>query len=540
MPEITINDQSVQVPEGTNLIQAARKLGIDVPHFCYHPGLSVVGSCRMCQVEIEQGGRKRLDLACSNRAADGMIVRVDAPEAVKARKGVLEYLLMNHPIDCPICDDAGECKLQDYYMVHGLYDNRLDVAKWHKPKVHSLGPTVILDAERCVLCSRCVRFCDEIWGDRQLGIFGHGSNETLINYPGKELDNPYSVNVVDLCPVGALLEKSFRFQRRAWYLKSVKSVCPQCSRGCNIYLHFDVKHDYKQPGKRIFRVKPRYNSGVNRWWICDRGRVGYRFIDDPRRTRLPVVKGAKVSWERAIGFTAELMQATLKQSGPSSIAALVAPTASNEDAFTALRLLHETLKCDNLDYEIPATETLKADHLLLTDDPYPNRRGFKDLNFSPGQNGLNAAQIVAALQAGKIKGLILAGTDLKGLLGDQAPALADKLDWLIVVSHLEDDLWQRATVALPQAVYAERPGTFTNFKGLVQKFEKAVEPLGEALPQWQIWQRLELALGAKWGYEDEHAVFKALAENKSAYDTVDWFATFGVGPGPYNDNWYAW
>jgi len=273
MPELTIDGQSVQVPEGTNLILAARKLGIDIPHFCYHPGLTVVGSCRMCQVEIEVGGRKRVDLGCANAAADGMIVRVNAPEAVKARQAVLEFLLMNHPLDCPICDDAGECKLQDYYMLHGLYNSRLDVPKWHKPKVHSLGPTVVLDAERCVLCSRCVRFCDEIWGDRQLGIFGHGSNELLINYPGRELDNPYTENVVDLCPVGALLSKDFHYRRRVWYLKSVKSVCPMCSRGCNIYLHFDVDHDYAEPGTRIFRVKPRYNPSVNRWWISEPERL---------------------------------------------------------------------------------------------------------------------------------------------------------------------------------------------------------------------------------------------------------------------------
>jgi NADH-quinone oxidoreductase subunit G len=494
----------------------------------------------MCQVEIEAGGRKRLDLGCANAAADGMIVRVNAPEAVKARQAVLEFLLMNHPLDCPICDDAGECKLQDYYMGHGLYDNRLDVPKWHKPKVYSIGPRVILDAERCVLCSRCVRFCDEIVKVRQIAIFGHGSHEVLINYPGQELDNDYSVNVVDLCPVGALLEKKFRFQRRVWYLKSVKSVCPHCSRGCNTYLHFDVIHDYKQPGKRIFRVKPRYNPEVNNWWISDRGRHGFTFIDDPNRAKSPMIGGQETTWADALNRAAELILDGIKRHGQKGIATLVAPIASNEDAWTARRLLRETLKLANVDFEIPPGEKLKGDDLLLTDDPYPNRRGFRDLGFGPAEEGMTAVQIVRAIQEGKIKGLILCGSDLKGVLSEEAAAVLAKLEWLIVILHFADDLYKKAAVALPMAVYAERPGTFTNTNGLVQKFEKAVEPLGQSRPQWLIWQDLGSKLGAKWHYDDERAVFQDLSQNKPAYDTLNWFATFGVKAGCYNDNWYGW
>ncbi len=537
MPELTIEDRKVQVPEGTNLILAARKAGVDVPHFCYHPGLTVVGSCRMCQVEIEVNGRKRVDLGCANTAQEGMIVRVNAPAAVKARQGVLEFLLMNHPIDCPICDDAGECKLQDYYMLHGLYDNRLDVAKWRKPKAHSLGPTVMLDAERCVLCSRCVRFCDEIWGERQLGIFGHGSNETLINYPGQELNNPYSMNVVDLCPVGALTEKKFRFQRRVWYLKSVKSVCPLCSRGCNTYIHFDTDHDYKQPGKRVFRIKPRYNPDVNRWWICDRGRHGFEFIDQNRALH-PRIMGEEVTWEQALSKAQELIRGTMKQ--PGGMAALIAPTASNEDAFVALRLFREVLKLNHLDYDLDSGEKLLADQILLTDDPYPNRKGFKDLGFGPAENGINAREIVQAALAGRLKGLIVAGIDAKSALVENAALLAEKVPWLIVLSASQNPLWEKATVALPMAVYAERCGTFTNIRGQVQKFEQALTPLGAALPPWQIWQRLAQGLGAKWHYEDERQIFNELCVGKPAYDTLNWFATFGSAPACSNDNWYGW
>lgn len=535
MPEITINDQKVQVPDGTNLILAARKGGIEVPHFCYHPGLSVAGSCRMCQVEIELNGRKRIDLACSNPAQDGMIVRTNTPEVKKIVKAVLEFLLMNHPTDCPICDDAGECKLQNYYMLHGLYDNRLTVEKWHKPKVHPVGPTVMLDAERCVLCSRCVRFCDEIWGERQLGIFGHGSNEALMNYPEKELDNPYSGNVVDLCPVGALTDRNFRFQRRVWYLKSVKSICPLCSRGCNIYLHFDTDHDYKNLGKRILRVKPRYNVDVNRWWICDRGRYGYGTADAPNRTTSPMLEGKEADWDLALARMEDLIKSKLKRPGPDSIAFLMAPGASNEDAFLALKLFRDALKFSNLGYDIPSSEKIKADQVLLTDDPYPNRRGFKDLSFGSYTNRLEAAEIVEEVRSGRIKGLIVSGTDLAGIMGKSD--LTAKLDWLVVISSVKHQLWDRATVALPTAVTAEREGTYTNLKGIVQKFEKAVEPQGKALPEWEIYQRLGRRFGVKWSYQDAHQVFQALAEGKPAYDTVNWYTTRGIFKGAYPDNW---
>ncbi|MCX6639430.1 MAG: 2Fe-2S iron-sulfur cluster-binding protein [bacterium] len=537
MLELTINDRVVQVPDGLNVLQAAKHVGVEIPHFCYHPGLSVAGSCRMCQVEIEQGGRKRIDLSCSNAAVDGMIVRTNTPAVVKAVKGVLEFLLMNHPIDCPICDDAGECKLQNYYMLHGLYDSRLNVEKWHKPKVHPVGPTVVLDCERCVLCSRCVRFCDEIWGERQLGIFGHGSNEKLINYPGRELDNPYSGNVVDLCPVGALLDKDFRFQRRVWYLKSVKSICPLCSRGCNIYLHYDVDHDYQRPGRRIQRIKPRVNPDVNRWWICDRGRYGYSFIDAATRTKTPRLLGKDADWNYALQKAAELITTTQKQHGPGSISALIAPTASNEDAFMALRLFRERLNIPQISSDIPSSEKLTADQLLLTDDPYSNRRGFQDLGLGPADGGMNAEEIINAVKAGQIKGLIVVGTDLESLVGKQVESITGKLDWLIVGASQENQLWNRATVGLPLAVYAEYPGTFTNVKGMVQKFEKAVEPLGQALPQWQVWHKLAGHLGADWRFDDARAVFKALSAGKPDYESLNWHATFGVDKGCYPDNW---
>lgn len=250
-----------------------------------------------------------------------------------------------------------------------------------------------------------------------------------------------------------------------------------------------------------------------------------------------MVSGQETEWDRALSRAEELIKSSLKRPGPEALALLMAPMASNEDAYVALHLFRDTLKFPNLGYDIPSAEKLKADHLLLTDDPYPNRRGFKDLSFGSFSNRWEAAEIVEAVLNGSIKGLILSGTDLEGMLGRQVETLLSRLDWLILVSSHRNLLWEKATVALPMAVYAERTGTFTNFRGLVQKFEKAVEPLGEALPQWEIWQRLGKRMGAKWSFDDVHEVFKELAEGKPEYDTLNWQATFGIGKGAYPDNW---
>ncbi len=256
MPWLEIDGKPVDVPAGMNLIEAARLLNVEIPHYCYHAGLTVVGSCRMCQVEVEIGGRKSVAIACNTKAADGMKIITKSETVQKLRRSVLEFYLQHHPLDCPICDDAGECDLQNYYMEHGLHDSRMPLLeKKHKHKVMDVGPTVVLDSERCVLCSRCVRFCREITGTDELGIFGVGRGSELLNTPGKRLENDYSGCVVDLCPVGALTDKDFRFKRRVWYMKRTASVCMGCSRGCNIFVDWEIDRRYKDPERRIQRLK---------------------------------------------------------------------------------------------------------------------------------------------------------------------------------------------------------------------------------------------------------------------------------------------
>ncbi len=252
-------------PEDTKIIEAAKSLGIEIPHFCYHKYLKISGSCRMCMVEID--GNPKLQLSCSTEIQDGMKIQTKSEKVIKARKGVLEFLLLNHPLDCPVCDKSGECDLQNYYFEFSTEESRLNIEKWHKNKNKDLGGEIILDQERCILCSRCVRFMDEHAENSLLGIFGRGSNSELDIFPGKEFINHYSMNTIDLCPVGALTAKDFRFKKRVWYLDKKTSVCPHCATGCTIEI--ETERD------KIYRIKPTDNPEINKTFMCNYGRLAY-------------------------------------------------------------------------------------------------------------------------------------------------------------------------------------------------------------------------------------------------------------------------
>ena len=270
---LTIDGQTVRVVKGMSILEAARSAGISIPHYCYHPGLSVVGSCRMCLVEVER--MPKLQASCATPVSEGMVVRTQTPETLRNRQSVLEFLLLNHPLDCPVCDQSGECELQNYYMSHGRYDPRFNENKTKRQKARPIGPYVILDQERCILCTRCVRFTDEISKTAEIGVIDRGHRSEIDIFPGIELNNRYSGNVVDICPVGALTDRDFRFQCRVWFLGRTPSVCPGCSRGCNIEIHYNERFNPRYHDKRVHRLKPRYNRDVNGFWMCDEGRLSF-------------------------------------------------------------------------------------------------------------------------------------------------------------------------------------------------------------------------------------------------------------------------
>ena len=489
MPKLTIDGKEIEVEAGTNLIEAARRLGVEVPHYCYHPGLSVAGQCRLCMVDIEKTPRPTI--ACNTQAADGMVVHTDTERVRQSRRSMMEFHLINHPLDCPVCDQAGECWLQIYYMKHGLYDPRMTDEKVHKPKAVPLGPHVMLDAERCILCSRCVRFCDEVTGTGELGIFNRGDHSEIGLFPGRDLVNNYSANVVDICPVGALTDRDFRFQVRVWYLDTAKSVCTGCARGCNIEVHVNRRRPHHADGRRVARLKPRFNAEVNAWWLCDVGRYHFDFVDEPTRLTAPARRGpggsVEVSWDEAVATVAD----ALRRHPPEQVAVLASPRMANEDLL-ALRRVLEAHGITQVAFDVPPAAPAEGDDFLLRADRTPNRRGAELIGL-----GGDAAAILSAARGGRLRCLWVFHHDLlaAGWASGEAAEALGRVETVIFTGTSANATSDRAHWVLPAAAWVEREGTFTNFEGRVQRFRIATEPLGAALAEWDLLGRI-LAAGA--------------------------------------------
>lgn len=515
MPTLTINNRSVTVEEGITIIQAADRLGIEIPRYCYHPGLSVAGSCRMCLVEIEK--LPKLQPACNTRVSEGMVVFTNTEKVRQAVSGVLEFLLLNHPLDCPVCDQAGECFLQEYYMKFGLYDSRYNENKTKRQKALPIGPHVLLDNERCILCSRCVRFVREITHSHELAIFNRGAESEIRLLPGKALDNPYSGNVVDICPVGALTDQDFRFQCRVWYLSQTASVCPGCSRGCNISIHTNRQRPHHAQGRRVVRLKPRFNSEVNQWWICDAGRYGFSFIDDPSRITQPRISAGEppqeVSWEDAISRLAREIQSTLDFAGKDNISILASPAMTNEDLFLVWRLFREDLGLGQVGFHVPDRRPATEDGFLIRADKHPNTRGAQTM--LPEAVDL----FIENERTGKGSGILyLFDHDLVGKNGEaKTKAFLSRYRLVVYQGSNENRTSAMAHILLPAATYAETEGTFTNFEGRVQKIEETILPLGDSLPHWKILIRLARQLRFEYPYLKAEEVFADLASNHPAF-----------------------
>jgi NADH-quinone oxidoreductase subunit G len=489
MPKLTVDGKEIEVEAGTNLIEVARRLGIEVPHYCYHPGLSIAGQCRLCMVDIEKTPRPTI--ACNTLAADGMVVHTDTERVRDTRRSIMEFHLINHPLDCPVCDQAGECWLQIYYMKHGLYDPRMKDEKVHKPKAVPLGPHVMLDAERCILCSRCVRFCDEITGTGELGIFHRGDHSEIGLFPGRDLVNNYSANVVDICPVGALTDRDFRFQVRVWYLETAKSVCTGCARGCNVDVHVNRRRPHHAEGKRVARFKPRFNADVNAWWLCDIGRYHYDFVDAPSRLTGPLRRNAggvtEVTWEDAVASVGE----ALRRYPPDQVGVLASPLMANEDLLALKRVL-EARAIKHVAFDVPPAVPAQGDDFLLRADRTPNRRGAELIGL-----GGDAGGVLAAARAGRLKCLWEFHHDVlasRWTAAEVTEALG-KVETVIFTGTNANATSERAHWVLPAAAWVERDGTFTNFEGRVQRFRTSLEPAGHALPAWDLLGRVLTAIG---------------------------------------------
>jgi len=507
MPAITVNGKALELPSGTNLIEAARLAGADVPHFCYHPGLSVAGNCRMCLVEI--AGSPKLQIACNTPVAEGQAVLTDSPKVKAARAGVMEFLLLNHPIDCPVCDCAGECFLQDHYMQHDLAASRLEEPKNKKRKAQDIGPHVMLDTERCVLCSRCVRFTDEVSKTHELGIFGRGSREEVGLVEGTRLENAYSGNVVDLCPVGALTDKNFRFKSRPWFLEETETICTGCSQGCNMVLDINP-HAYNKVGTgRAYRSYPRFNAAVNGHWMCDEGRYRFPLIDVGRLSE-PSVAGLAATPERAVAALASALKAA---SAPLTI--LLSPGLSLEELaawqWLALKLGASPILASEL---VPQG---KGDGFLIQAEKSANRKG----GLLLGLLEKGAHDAIAQARAGKGRLLAVSTGDLGAEIEGACLAL--------LTSH-SSPACASAPVTLPLAVWAEQEGVFINRLGLAQRAHRALAPLGAALPAWDWALRLAKELGLEAPFAPvSAAIFEALCATFESLSGLSHQALGGQG-----------
>jgi NADH-quinone oxidoreductase subunit G len=510
MPTLSIDGQTVSAPDGTTVIQAAEKLGIFVPRYCYHPGLTIAGNCRICLVEVEKF--PKLQIACNTPVTEGMVVHTESAKAKSGRRAVLEFLLANHPLDCPVCDQSGECDLQNFYLDFGLYDPRFREQKVKKHKAVPIGPHVMLDQERCILCSRCVRFTDEITKTSELGIFNRGDHAEVSIYDGHELNNRYSANVVDICPVGALTERDFRFKARVWYLRSAPTVCNGCSQGCNMELHYVLDRPHLNDGKRVVRVKPRYNAHVNQWWICDEGRYGLGWID---HRRLDKVRGrsadtANATWDQALTAISMALLAQRGEQAGTRVGVIASAQLTNEELF----LIREIFQ-HGLGAQVSASVPEKpgySDDFLIKAEKNPNTLGAKLVGLA-GPHAVGAGQIVDQALAGHLDFLWVMDHDLVELIGDEkARELSGKVGLLVFSGTNENATVALAHWVLPAAAYIEKDGTFVNCLGRVQRIGRAFPPFKDSREDWRILLDLAGKLGLHLDWRGPEQIFLGLAK----------------------------
>jgi NADH-quinone oxidoreductase subunit G len=507
-----------QFQKGTRVIEACSQVGKFIPHYCYHPKLSSPGNCRMCLIEmgmpklgadrkpeIGSDGKPvinwipRPQISCAQDIAEGMGIRTESPMVKECRNGVMEFLLINHPLDCPICDQAGECHLQEYSVEFGTSGSRFLDEKVKKPKRVEIGPRVTLDDERCILCSRCIRFMKEVAHDDVLGFVSRGSHTYLTAHPDRLLDSNYSLNTVDICPVGALTSSDFRFKMRVWFLKETKSICTSCATGCNTIIGTRQNE--------IFRQTPRENDAVNSAWMCDYGRLNFHYVNYPDRLKTPQIRESQglvdTSWNSALVKAGE----ALKQFQKDEVAVVASARMTNEELWLTKKLID--LIGTSLHDVVPRTG--KADEILMSADRNPNTLGAQLIGVTgetPG-NGLKA--IADKIRSGAIKAVIVLGENLAelGLNVDELRKLAA----LIVIDILPNETTRSATVLLPSSAFSEKRGSMINIKGRLQRLNRATQTPGMARDDWEIIRDLIQQLTGSNGIYLIEDVFKQIADS---------------------------
>ena len=535
MPKITLDDQTYDAPPGKTIIQLADEVGIQIPRYCYHPDIGIEGSCRMCLVEVEKS--PKLVPSCATPIADGMIVRTSTPRVQQAVRYAMEFLLLHHPIDCPVCDQSGECWLQDYYMANAGHTSRYPgTGKTRRVKAKDLGPLVKLDQERCILCTRCVRFTRNVTHTGEIVVLNRGHASEIAIHGEKPFDNPYSGNVVDICPVGALTSSDFRFKVRSWFLKGTSSICGGCSTGCNLRIDHSARAmgggipGHSASDGKIYRTVGRRNVDVNQSWLCDEGRLSFHGMERWPRLVAPRAHGETKTVESLLRVIHERFASIRDQHGENSIAGLGSATNTNE----ALFLLKRYFK-GQTDFRIGSeTENYqkRQDDLLRRVDKHPNTQGAMDIILAEDSNGLDGLRgLLKLAEAQKIRAMWisfhpqLVGDDPQNSLAGLEKLIAS-LEFSVVSTTHEFPWMAGATVVLPMAGWAEETGTYTNYAGRVQLGNHAVQPPGEALPLHRLMSTL-LGLSGIQVSPDPAAIFEWIAREVPPYAGMDYDS---IGP----------
>jgi len=559
MPQIYIDGKMFETQTNKTVLQTAVENGVHIPHFCWHPELSVSGNCRMCLVEIgmpkklpdgsfekDSSGKlvisylPKLQIACATQVTDGMHIRTQTESVVHAQESVMEFFLINHPLDCPICDEAGQCKLQEYAFNHSPGHSRFEEVKNPKDKRQSWGPNVLYDAERCISCSRCIRFAQEVAKQDVLTFVQRGDHVTIELFNGTTLDSPYSMNVIDICPVGALTSKDFRFKSRVWDMSFNDSICTGCARGCNIKI--GVRNN------EILRVEPKANHYVNKYWMCDHGRLSWYKSINENRISNPLIKSDDVqtnaTWEEAINKASK----QLSQYKPDEIMFLGAAGANNEDNYLLSQLAKRIFKSGNVDFYRYFDENF-GDNLLKVSDTTPNSNGAIAVGVVPVVNkGKNISSLVNNIRLGNVKVLYSIDGNIEHI-----PGLIDVLNQLeLFIIHQSNfnKVTELADIVFATSTCAETDGTFTNIENRVQHYTPALvtsenirfmgmkmsrldkfgapndrwtsHELKSTRQNWQVLQSIANTMNAGWKYIRSEQIFNELASNIELFKDMNY------------------